>query len=272
MNDAATATTLSIVIPAYNEAERLPTSLDAIHAFLVAQGWLATTEVIVVDDGSEDDTFAIAAARRRAWPKISVITLSHLGKGAAARQGMLAATGDFVFLCDADLAMPIAQLLRFLPPGADIAIGSREAPGSRRFNEPSYRHIMGRIFNLLVRFLVMQGIDDTQCGFKLFSRRAAHTLAAEQHLTGLSFDVELLALARAQNFTIREVAIDWYHERHSHVRPIRDTILMMRDVWLVRSRMRHFMPPEYVPPAPVSSAIERIPTPPVSANARRVQD
>ncbi len=266
------AKALSIVIPAYNEAERLPISLDAIHTFLDAQGWLATTEVIVADDGSEDDTLAVAAARRRDWPQISVITLPHLGKGAAVRQGMLAATGALVFLCDADLAMPIAQILRFLPPAADVVIGSREATGSRRFNEPPYRHIMGRVFNLLVRLLVMRGIHDTQCGFKLFSRHVARTLAAEQHLTGLSFDVELLALARAQSFTIREIPIDWYHERHSRVRPIRDTILMMRDVWLIRRRMRRFTPPEYIPPAPVSSVVERMPAPPITTITHRTKD
>ncbi|MBA3827278.1 MAG: glycosyltransferase, partial [Ktedonobacterales bacterium] len=152
---------LSIVIPTFNEIDRLPQALDRIHAFLVAQGWLATTEVIVADDGSRDGTGALAARYARTWPHLVALLLAHQGKGAAVRQGMLAARGDFVFFCDVDLSMPIEQLVRFLPPlapAAEIIIASREAPGARRYGEPRYRHIMGRVFNALVRLWVFGGI------------------------------------------------------------------------------------------------------------------
>jgi dolichyl-phosphate beta-glucosyltransferase len=236
-----TTIALSIVIPAYNEAERLPQSLRKLRAFLEHQGWLATTEVIVVDDGSGDGTFGVAARECARWPYLAVITLPHRGKGAAVRQGMLAARGDHIIFCDADFSMPVEQLTRFLPPkcpAAPIVIASREAPGARRFDEPEYRHFMGRVFNWLVRVLVIGGISDTQCGFKRMTRAAAHALCAEQHLDGMSFDVELLALARTCGYAIAEIPIDWHHERHSRVRPLRDTIAMVRDVWAVRRRMR----------------------------------
>ena len=237
--------TLSIVIPAYNEADRLPHSLAKIRAFLRTQQWETSTEVIVVDDGSTDGTAGMVARLVRGWPGLTVISLPHRGKGAAVRQGMLAARGKFIFFADADLSMPIEQVVRFLPPlspDCDIVIGSREAPGARRYAEPPYRHLMGRVFNWLVRVLVVKGIDDTQCGFKRMTRAAAHALCAEQQLNGLSFDVELLALARARGYSIAEIGIDWYHERHSRVRPIRDTIKMVRDIWVVRRRMRHLAP------------------------------
>ena len=236
---------LSIVIPTYNEAERLPRALSRIHAFLAAQGWLATTEIIIADDGSGDGTGALAVRAGRAWPQLAVLLLPHQGKGAAVRQGMLATRGAFVFFCDVDLSMPIEQIVRFLPPtapAADIIIGSREAPGAQRYDEPPYRHLMGRVFNTLVRLLVLRGIADTQCGFKCFTRTAAQDLCAAQTLPGFSFDVELLALARARGYTIAEIPIDWHHERHSRVRPIRDTIMMVRDIWQVRQRMRHVVP------------------------------
>jgi dolichyl-phosphate beta-glucosyltransferase len=244
---------LSIVIPALNEAERLPQSLTKIRAFLQAQGWEATTEVIVVDDGSTDSTVAVTARMIRQWPQLTLLTLPHRGKGAAVRQGVLVARGDDIFLCDADLSMPIEQITRFLAPqapAADVVIGSREAPGARRFGEPRYRHRMGRVFNLLVRLLVLGGIEDTQCGFKRMTRAAAQALCAEQRLNGLSFDVELLALARARGYTIAEIPIDWYHEAHSRVRPIRDTISMVRDIWTVRRRMRQVA---FAPPPPQSA-------------------
>ena len=233
--------TLSIVIPTYNEIDRLPGALDRIHAFLAAQGWLATTEVIVADDGSRDGTGALATRRGRGWPQMVTLLLPHQGKGAAVRQGMLAARGALVFFCDVDLSMPIEQLVRFLPPlapDADIIIASREAPGARRYGEPRYRHVMGRVFNTLVRWWVLRGVTDTQCGFKCFTRAAAQDVCAQQRLPGFSFDVELLALARARGYRIAEIPIDWYHERHSRVRPLRDTLMMVRDIWQVRRRMQ----------------------------------
>lgn len=236
---------LSIVIPAYNEARRLPASLQAIRRFLARQGWEATTEVIVVDDGSADGTAAVAAQFIRQWPRLSVITLPHAGKGAAIRQGALAARGAQIFFCDADLSMPIDLLPRFLPPegsAADIVIASREAPGARRFGEPALRHLMGRVFNRLVQALVLPGLDDTQCGFKRLTRAAAQEICGDLRLAGWGFDVELLALARVRGYTIAEVPIDWQYGAESRVRPLRDTLRMVREVWQVRRRLRSALP------------------------------
>jgi dolichyl-phosphate beta-glucosyltransferase len=245
---------LSIVIPAFNEAQRLPETLARLRAFLAEQGWLAQTEVIVVDDGSTDGTLGVASRLRGGWPRLAVISLPHRGKGAAVRQGLLAARGEFVFFGDADFSMPVEQIVRFLPPAspmADLVIGSREALGARRFGEPSYRHVMGRVFNWLVKLLVLRGFDDTQCGFKRLTHDAAHVLAKELRLDGWSFDVELLALARVRGLTIAETPIDWHHECHSRVRPVRDTVRMLADVWRVRRRMRSMPRPTAAPEQPL---------------------
>jgi dolichyl-phosphate beta-glucosyltransferase len=240
---------LSIIIPAYNEAQRLPRSLQVISAFLNEIGWSDQTEVIVVDDGSEDQTIASVQPFKDHWPQLSIITMPHRGKGAAIKAGVKHATGDFVFFCDADLSMPIDEIVKFLPPqGPDcqIIIGSREAPGAKRYNEPVYRHLMGRIFNRLVQLLVLPGIQDTQCGFKCLQRGVAAALCAEQRLTGMSFDVELLALAKLHGFTIAEIPIDWYHERDSRVRPVQDSLNMLREVFAMRRRLKtlHHPPAE----------------------------
>jgi len=150
---------------------------------------------------------------------------------------MLAAQGQFRFLCDADLAMPIEELSRFLPPQLtkfDIAIGSREAKGARRFHEPAYRHLMGRGFNALVQLLAVPGLSDTQCGFKCFRDEVAQALFPRQRIDGFGFDVEILFLARRYHFQIVEVPIDWFHHRESKVRPVRDAFNMLRDIIAVR--------------------------------------
>ncbi len=232
---------LSIVIPAFNEAQRLPHSLRVIYAFLSEIGWSDRTEVIVVDDGSRDQTVAIVKSFKDPWPQLSIIAMPHRGKGAAVKTGVLHASGDYIFFCDADLSMPIEEIVKFLPPqGPDcpIVIGSREIKGAKRYNEPAYRHFMGRVFNLLVRLLVLPGIQDTQCGFKCMQCAAAYTLCIEQTLDGMSFDVELLALARLHQYTIAEVPINWYHEKNSRVRPIQDTLMMAREIFKMRRRMK----------------------------------
>jgi dolichyl-phosphate beta-glucosyltransferase len=233
---------LSIVIPAYNEAQRLPRSLQVISAFLQETGWGEQTEVIVVDDGSTDQTIASVQPFTDHWPQLIVIPMPHRGKGAAIKAGVKHATGDFIFFCDTDLSMPINEIVKFLPPqGPDcqIIIGSREVRGAKRYNEPVYRHLMGRIFNRLVQVLVLPGIEDTQCGFKCLQRGVAVTLCAEQRLTGMSFDVELLALAKLHGFTIAEIPINWYHERDSRVRPLQDSLNMVREVFAMRRRLKN---------------------------------
>jgi hypothetical protein len=154
---------------------------------------------------------------------------------------MQAARGAYRFICDADLSMPIEELPRFLPPAlahADIAIASREAPGARRFNEPAYRHLIGRAFNLLVRWLAIPEIHDTQCGFKLFRAAAAEDLFSVQRLDGWTFDVEVLYIALRRGYRIVEVPIPWTHHPGSRVRVLRDSVTMFLDLFRIRRAWR----------------------------------
>ena len=159
------------------------------------------------------------------------------GKGAAVRKGMLEARGEYLFICDADLAMPIEQVVRFVPPqlsGFDIAIASREIAGARRYNEPWYRHLMGRVFNLIVRVTAVPGIQDTQCGFKCLARHAAHDIFSCQRIDGWAFDVEILYIALRRQYRVVEVPIDWYYGAGSRVSPMRDSYNMVREVFRIR--------------------------------------
>ena len=168
-----------------------------------------------------------------------LLSLPHRGKGGAVQQGMLAARGEFRFLCDADLSMPIDMVDRLLPPQAPpaaIVIGSREAAGARRIGEPRRRWLMGRVFNAMTRLLATPGIADTQCGFKVFSATAAQTLFPLQTLDGFAFDAEILFLARRRGFTTAEVGIDWHYRAESKVRPLRDGWRTLRDLVIIRWR------------------------------------
>jgi dolichyl-phosphate beta-glucosyltransferase len=233
---------LTIIIPAYNEERRLPPTLHKIAAFLRSQPY--RSEVLVVENGSRDDTSGvaerfIAEQVRPEDPFCVTLTHSTPGKGAAVRHGMLLGQGEYLFICDADLAMPIEEIAKFLPParlrGAyDIAIASREVLGAERIDEPVYRHIMGRVFNLLVRVLAVPGIQDTQCGFKMFTRSSAALSFGLQQLDGWSFDVEVLYIARRHNLRLVEIPICWYYQSDSRVRPFQDTINMVRELLRIR--------------------------------------
>ena len=235
---------LSVVIPAYNEASRIRATLEQLHAYLSAQDYL--WEILVADDGSADATAQLVAAFAADHPGVRLLSLEHRGKGWAVQQGMLAAGGQYRFLCDADLSMPVEQIGRFLPTavvGLDIAIGSRELPDSRRIGEPARRHLMGRVFNLVIRLLALPGIRDTQCGFKCFKADVCIPLFQRQTLAGFAFDVEILYLARQSGLSLREVAIDWHYREGSKVRPLRDAAAMAWDVLKIRWRLRHKNPP-----------------------------
>ncbi|MCH7745470.1 MAG: glycosyltransferase family 2 protein [Chloroflexi bacterium] len=228
---------LSVVIPTFNEQVRIISTLEKVVEYLSAQQY--TWEVLVVDDGSSDDTAALV----RQWtPKnagVRLKTIAHGGKGCAVKHGMLAATGEYRFMCDADLAMPIEHLEAFInrmAEGYDIVIGSRQIAGARRFDESASRHIMGRMFNWSVKLLAVGGFQDTQCGFKCFRGEAADELFQLQRTRGWGFDVEILYLALKRRMRVLEMPIDWYHQKDSKVRPGVDSFLMMRDTILVRWR------------------------------------
>lgn len=226
---------LSVVIPAYNEGSRIGDTLRSAIDYLGTQPY--TWDILVVDDGSTDDTAQVVGEFVGADPRIGLLSVPHGGKGWAVRNGMLRSQGEYRFLCDADLSMPIEQVARFLPPAleaCDIAIGSRELPGARRIGEPSRRHLMGRVFNGLVRLAAVPGISDTQCGFKCFRGAVAERLFGSQMLSGFAFDVELLFLARKRGLRIVEVPIDWHYRSLSRVRPFRDSLSMAIDITRVR--------------------------------------
>ena len=226
---------LSVVVPAYNEAAQIAQTLRELCVYLAPMRF--SWEVRVVDDGSEDATRSIVATAAESDARIVLQAEPHRGKGAAVRAGMLNATGDLRFLCDADLSMPLPELPRFLglvPGHCDIAIGSREGAGARRVGEPGYRHVMGRGFNRLVRGALLPGLEDTQCGFKLFSGAAASAVFRQVTIDGWAFDIEALYVARRLGLRILEIPIEWHYREQSKVSPVRDAILMARDVALVR--------------------------------------
>jgi glycosyltransferase involved in cell wall biosynthesis len=211
---------LSIVIPAFNEESRIGSSLDRLRDFLNTfdQSW----EIVAVDDGSSDSTAQIVQDHAGVEPRIRLVRAEHGGKGAAVRRGMLEAKGEWRFLSDADLSMPPDDLPRFFSgdggaPKFDVSIGSREAFGARRIGEPWSRHFLGRIFNWTVKMVALRGIEDTQCGFKLYSAAAAEAIFPLQRLDGFSFDIENLLIARKAGFSIGEVPIDWQYHRGGKV-------------------------------------------------------
>ena len=211
---------LTVVIPAYNEEARIEASVRRVAEHLSGKAY--SWEITVVDDGSTDRTAGIVSRLAGENPKIRLLRIPHGGKGAAVKHGMLESDAEWRFLCDADLSMPPEQVDRFFRgddgmPSFDISIGSREAPGARRLDEPFSRHLIGRVFNRLVRVFAVRGLDDTQCGFKLFRGDVARALFGWQRLPGFAFDVEVLYLARKSGFSIGEIAIDWYHHGGSKV-------------------------------------------------------
>ena len=225
---------LSVVIPAYNEEGRLPGTLAHVLAYLEGQG--LTFEILAVDDGSTDRTVEVVKQLAGRDERIRVIREGHRGKGAAVRAGALAAAGQRIVFCDADLSNPVEELTR-LPARlveAPVVIASREGHGANRVDEPFYRHLMGRVFNFVVRSLAVPGVHDTQCGLKAFTREAARELFSRQTIEGFGFDVELLFLARKHGYRVLEIPVTWRHVPASRVDPLRDTLRMFTDVLRVR--------------------------------------
>jgi dolichyl-phosphate beta-glucosyltransferase len=233
---------LSIIIPAYNEEQRLPPTLQRIAEFLRRQSY--RSEVIVVENGSTDDTAAVVqqfceTAVLPTDPFRIQLLHSAPGKGAAVKQGMLHARGDYQIMSDADLAVPIEEVPKFLPPqlaarSFDIAIASREGVGAVRHDEPWIRHLMGRVFNFLVRTLAVPGVQDTQCGFKCFTREAALLVFPLQRIDGWGFDVEVLHIASLKGLRMVEVPVHWYYGQNSRIRPIQNTISMVSELLRIR--------------------------------------
>lgn len=226
---------LSIIIPAYNEEDRLPKTLEQVFTYLEHQEY--KSEVLVVENGSTDATYQVAKDFAERYKNLRILREETPGKGKAVRTGMLAAGGEFRFMADADLSMPIEEISRFLPPklnAFDIAIASREAPGSIRFNEPGYRHLGGRMINALIRWFALPGLHDTQCGFKCFRAGIAEDLFKSQEIEGWAFDVEVLYIARKRGYRIIEVPIPWYFNPETKLRPTQDALKMCIDIYNIK--------------------------------------
>lgn len=228
---------LSIVIPAYNEALRIGDTLDRIGDYLKSCGY--SSEIIVVDDGSHDDTEKVV---RKTAEKHSAIVLlqngMNKGKGYSVKRGILSSRGRFVLMSDADLSTPIEEigkLFKELEEGYDIAIGSRSVSGSKVLKRQTwYRQLMGKIFNKIVQAIAVSGIRDTQCGFKLFKGDAARMVFARLRIERFAFDVEALYLAKKMGFRIREAPVVWVNSPDSKVSIFRDSLRMMRDLLKIR--------------------------------------
>ncbi len=229
----------SIIIPAYNEENRLPNTLEQVFRFLESQSY--SSEVIVVENGSADKTFEVAQSFTGQHKNLRVIHNEQRGKGGAVQRGVRDARGEYVFFCDADLSMPVEEISKFLPPALadfDIAIASREAPGAVRYNEPYYRHLTGRVFNMLIRLMVLPKLQDTQCGFKCLRAEVARDIFPFQTLTGWAFDVELLYIAHHHGYRILEIPVDWYFNADSKIKIVRDSRRMFLDLLVIRRNAR----------------------------------
>jgi dolichyl-phosphate beta-glucosyltransferase len=216
---------ITIVLPAYNEAKRIGPALDELFAYLRADPpEIPASSVLVVDDGSTDGTADLVRARPEAVDGLlNVMTVPHGGKGAAVKAGMLQSTGDVVIFADADMATPPTQLPKLVRAleSADVALGSRIQPdgSDMRATQPRYRRALGALFHLLASIWVVGDVKDTQCGFKGFTRTAAHDIFGRQKVTSIVFDVELIHLARRRGYTLQVVPIAWEDVRGSRMRP-----------------------------------------------------
>ncbi len=241
MSAASAPPEISVVIPVYNEEKCVVRSMRRIQAFMSLKNW--DWECLIVDDGSGDMTATLAAGVIKEDGHFRLIhNVKNRGKGAAVRQGALAAAGRHVLLSDIDLSAPIKELDKLLAAiheGNDVAIGSRavRAPGAD-VRQSAKRWLFGRIFNLAVTTLVLKGFLDTQCGFKCFTREAAQTLFKLQQFDGFSFDVEILYLAQRKKMRIKEVPVMWSQGQDSKVRLFRDSYRMFRDLLRLRRRAR----------------------------------
>lgn len=228
---------ITVVIPAYNEAARLGSTLERAVEYLSQRS--LSYELLVVDDGSRDRTIEVAEA----FADRGVRVIPHArnrGKGAAIKTGVLASRGAQVLLSDADASTPIEELekLERWLPEAPVVLGSRAVAGADvRRHQPFYRELMGKTFNRIIRLVGVRGLNDTQCGFKLLEGGVAREIGAELTVDGFAYDVELVWLARRRGYRVVEVGVIWVDSPDSRVDPIRSSIAMLRDV--VRMRVRH---------------------------------
>lgn len=231
---------LSVVIPAYNEALRLPETLVLLREFLQKQNY--SYEVLIINDGSEDNTAEVV---KEMLPEFKGLVLidnqQNSGKGKVVRQGVLAAQGEYRLFMDADGSTPVQEIGKLLKevPAYQIVIGSRYLhSGSIKVKQPWKRRFLSRSGNFLIRLLLVPGIKDTQCGFKLFSAKAAQDIFSRQTMSGWSFDLELLTIARHLGYAIKEVPVDWFDAKRSTLRATKAAWRSLRDLWQIRRNLK----------------------------------
>ncbi len=231
---------LSIVIPCYNEEQRIEKAISGALAAVECSG--RVTEIIVVDDGSEDDTFRLGSELCASDDRLLIVQRSHQGKGGAIKAGVELSRGDIIFTADADWSMPPEQIVRFIEEldkreDVQIVISSREVDGAVRHDEPMSRHIIGRAFNMFVRAVALTGVHDSQCGFKAYRAQAAHQVFSNLKTKGWAFDVEVLARARRLGLPLSEIPIDWRYDADSRLNTIKDSLTMTYAVIKIRIDM-----------------------------------
>lgn len=229
---------ISVVIPAYNEELRLRPTLERVREYL--EGNFRDFEILVVDDGSTDGTVSLVSETAGELSGIRLLMNGkNMGKGYSVRNGILSSSGPLVLICDADMSTPIEELEKLLPfmdEGFEIAIGSRGLKESDLvIRQPWYRERLGKTFNLLIRILLVGGIKDTQCGFKLFKGDVAKRLFKKSRINGFSFDAEVLFIAKKLGYRIKEVPVKWLDSRNSKVRVFKDSARMLFEVLMVRT-------------------------------------
>ena len=237
----------SIVIPAYNEEDKITSSLTQVVNFM--RGYCGSFEVLVVNDGSTDSTSEKVLLFARDNKEVALVDNPHKGKGFAVWTGVMRASGNLIYTADADLSAPIEDIKKFtvwiLEHDFDIVIGSREGIGAKRIGEPAYRHVMGRVFNYLVRLFAVPGISDSQCGFKLFTNKAAKDVFSRSVIYGLgakeiksayfgAWDVEVLYIARKLGYRIKQVPVTWVYVKSKRFNPLGNSVKMALDVLKIR--------------------------------------
>ena len=229
---------LSVIIPAYNEENRLKNTLLSIHDYLVNNK--INAEILVVNDGSKDKTVAVVQSYQSKIPNLKIISLErNSGKGAAVKQGVIQSRGKLILFTDADNSTPIEEFKKLqkylLENNAQIAIGSRYLHDSSvRIKQPKYRILLGRAGNLLIRIFLIDGLRDTQCGFKLFTSAAAKNIFQLQRVKRFGFDMEALVIANCLGYKIIEVPVSWFNSAESRLRPVKDAIITLKDLVYIK--------------------------------------
>jgi len=238
---------LSIVIPVYNEEQRLHASLSKVVDYVREKGISDKSEIIVVNDGSQDNTVSVINQFKEDYDFIKLVDYKdNKGKGYAVKKGVLSAKGKYILFMDADLSTPLEEInkvIGFLDKKYDISIGSRGLKDSEIvIRQPIYRQTMGKIFNLIVRLLLIKNIRDTQCGFKCFKQEIAREIFNQTKINRFSFDVEILYIAQRKGYRIKEVPVKWYNSPDSKVGIIKDSSKMLFEILKIRFVNKYSFP------------------------------